>query len=58
LPEVLAIEEFNADDSAAIDLSKAEGDRNRAIIENALFFYTVVGLRVSELVNLQSIVLV
>jgi integrase/recombinase XerD len=48
LPEVLSIEEIDAI-IAAIDLSKPEGHRNRAIIET---MYGSV-LRVSELVNLQ-----
>jgi integrase/recombinase XerD len=49
LPEILNIEEIN-DMIAAIDLSKAEGERNRAIIET---LYSC-GLRVSELVNLKK----
>ena len=49
LPEVLSTEEVDALE-ASIDLSKPEGQRNRAIIE-VLFS---CGLRVSELVNLQS----
>lgn len=48
LPEVLEIQEIN-EIIAAIDLSKAEGERNRAIIET---LYSC-GLRVSELVNLK-----
>jgi integrase/recombinase XerD len=48
LPEVLTIEEIDAL-MAAIDLSKNEGHRNRAIIET---LYSC-GLRVSELVNLR-----
>ena len=48
LPDVLDIEEINAL-IAAIDLSKAEGTRNKAIIET---LYSC-GLRVSELVNLK-----
>ena len=48
LPEVLSTEEVDRLE-AAIDLSKAEGQRNRAIIE-VLFS---CGLRVSELVNLR-----
>lgn len=48
LPEVLTIEEIDTLISA-IDLSKAEGHRNRAIIET---LYSC-GLRVSELVNLR-----
>ncbi len=48
LPEVLTIEEINALIDA-VDLSKKEGQRNRAIIET---LYSC-GLRVSELVNLQ-----
>jgi len=48
LPEVLSVEEIDALESA-IDLSKWEGQRNKAIIE-VLFS---CGLRVSELVNLE-----
>ena len=48
LPEVLSTEEVDRME-AAIDLSKWEGQRNRAIIE-VLFS---CGLRVSELVNLK-----
>jgi len=48
LPEVLSIEEIDAL-IEAIDLSKKEGQRNRAILET---LYSC-GLRVSELVNLQ-----
>lgn len=48
LPEVLTIEEIDQL-IAAIDMSKAEGHRNRAIIET---LYSC-GLRVSELVNLR-----
>lgn len=48
LPEVLDIEEIDAL-IAAVDLSKNEGHRNRAIIET---LYSC-GLRVSELVNLR-----
>jgi integrase/recombinase XerD len=48
LPEVLSIEEIDQL-IAAIDLSKAEGHRNRAIIET---LYSC-GLRVSELVSLK-----
>ncbi|MBM3456048.1 MAG: site-specific tyrosine recombinase XerD [Bacteroidetes bacterium] len=48
LPEVLTIEEIDAL-IAAIDLSKEEGHRNRAILET---LYSC-GLRVSELVNLR-----
>ena len=48
LPEVLSIEEIDAL-IAAIDLSKNEGHRNKAIIET---LYSC-GLRVSELVNLK-----
>ncbi len=48
LPEVLTIEEIDAL-IAAIDLSKNEGHRNRAILET---LYSC-GLRVSELVNLR-----
>ncbi len=48
LPEVLTIEEVDAM-IQAVDLSKPEGERNRAIIET---LYSC-GLRVSELVNLR-----
>lgn len=48
LPEVLSIEEIDALLSA-VDLSKKEGHRNRAILET---LYSC-GLRVSELVNLK-----
>lgn len=48
LPEVLSIAEIDQL-IAAIDLSKAEGERNRAILET---MYSC-GLRVSELCNLQ-----
>lgn len=48
LPEVLSVEEIDAV-IAAIDLSKREGQRNRAIIET---LYSC-GLRVSELTNLK-----
>lgn len=48
LPEVLEIEEIDSL-IAAIDLSKNEGHRNRAILET---LYSC-GLRVSELVNLR-----
>ncbi len=48
LPEVLDVEEIDALINA-IDLSKKEGQRNRAIIET---LYSC-GLRVSELINLQ-----
>lgn len=48
LPEVLTVEEVDALE-AAVDLSKAEGQRNLAIIET---LYSC-GLRVSELCNLQ-----
>lgn len=48
LPVVLSIDEIDAL-VAAIDLSKAEGHRNRAIIETLYG----CGLRVSELVNLR-----
>lgn len=48
LPEVLSVEEVDAME-ASIDLSKWEGQRNRAIIE-VLFS---CGLRVSELVELK-----
>ena len=48
LPEVLTIDEIDAM-IACIDMSKAEGQRNRAIIETMYG----CGLRVSELVGLQ-----
>ena len=48
LPEVLSLDEIDQLKSA-IDMSKKEGHRNRAIIET---LYSA-GLRVSELVNLQ-----
>lgn len=48
LPEVLTVEEIDAIISA-VDLSKNEGQRNRAILET---LYSC-GLRVSELVNLK-----
>jgi tyrosine recombinase XerD len=48
LPEVLSVQEID-DIVAAIDLSKSEGQRNKAIIE---VLYGS-GLRVSELINLQ-----
>lgn len=48
LPEVLSLEEINKI-VAAIDLSKPEGQRNKAIIETLYG----CGLRVSELVNLR-----
>tara|TARA_R110002072_G_scaffold302989_1_gene490759 strand:- start:10365 stop:11264 length:900 start_codon:yes stop_codon:yes gene_type:complete len=48
LPEVLSVEEID-ELISAIDLSKPEGHRNKAIIET---LYSC-GLRVSELVNLQ-----
>jgi integrase/recombinase XerD len=48
LPEVLSVEEINAI-VEAIDLSKPEGQRNKAIVE---VLYGS-GLRVSELINLQ-----
>ena len=48
LPEVLELDEIN-ELMAAIDLSKNEGHRNRAILET---LYSC-GLRVSELVNLK-----
>jgi integrase/recombinase XerD len=48
LPEVLSVEEINKI-VEAIDLSKPEGQRNKAIIE---MLYGS-GLRVSELINLQ-----
>ena len=50
LPEVLSTQEVDMLE-AAVDLSKAEGHRNRAIIE-VLFS---CGLRVSELVNLKCV---
>ncbi len=48
LPEVLSVQEIDSMVNA-IDLSKAEGHRNRAIIETMYG----CGLRVSELVNLK-----
>ena len=48
LPDVLSIEEIN-ELINAIDLSKSEGERNKAILET---MYSC-GLRVSELVNLK-----
>ena len=48
LPDFLSVEEINRI-VAAIDLSKPEGERNRAILET---MYSC-GLRVSELVNLR-----
>jgi integrase/recombinase XerD len=48
LPDFLSLEEINRV-VAAIDLSKPEGERNRAILET---MYSC-GLRVSELVNLR-----
>ncbi len=48
LPDILAFEEIESI-IAAIDLSKPEGERNKAIIET---MYSC-GLRVSELVNLK-----
>lgn len=48
LPEVLTVEEIDAM-IACIDMSKAEGQRNRAIVETLYG----CGLRVSELVNLR-----
>ena len=48
LPEVLSVKEID-DIIAAIDLSKPEGQRNKAIVE---VLYGS-GLRVSELINLQ-----
>lgn len=48
IPEVLTVEEINLIENA-IDLSKAEGHRNKAIIET---LYSC-GLRVSELTNLR-----
>ncbi len=48
LPEVLTVEEIDSI-IASIDLSKKEGQRNRAILET---LYSC-GLRVSELVNLK-----
>ncbi len=48
LPEVLSIEEIDAL-IAAVDLTKTEGHRNRAILET---LYSC-GMRVSELVNLR-----
>lgn len=48
LPDVLSVEEIDAIE-ATFDLSKSEGQRNKAIIET---LYSC-GLRVSELVNLR-----
>ena len=48
LPEVLTIEEIDAL-IAAVDLTKMEGHRNRAILET---LYSC-GMRVSELINLR-----
>jgi integrase/recombinase XerD len=48
LPEVLSVAEINTL-IAAIDLSKAEGERNRAMLET---LYSC-GLRVTELINLK-----
>ena len=48
LPEVLSIEEINAIISA-VDLSKDQGERNKALLET---LYSC-GLRVSELINLK-----
>lgn len=48
LPEVLSIDEIN-ELISAIDLSKSEGERNKAMLET---LYSC-GLRVTELVNLQ-----
>ena len=48
LPEFLSIQEID-DLKKAVDVSKNEGHRNRAIIET---LYSC-GLRVSELINLQ-----
>ena len=48
LPEVLSIEEIN-EIIGAIDLSKAEGERNKAMLET---LYSC-GLRVSELISLK-----
>lgn len=48
LPDVLSVEEIDAM-IAAIDMSKSEGQRNRAIIETLYG----CGLRVSELCNLE-----
>ncbi|MEJ0080053.1 MAG: tyrosine-type recombinase/integrase [Puia sp.] len=48
LPDFLSVEEINQI-IQAIDLSKPEGERNRAILET---MYSC-GLRVSELVNLR-----
>ncbi|WP_297766004.1 site-specific tyrosine recombinase XerD [uncultured Muriicola sp.] len=48
LPDTLSIEEIN-DLIMAIDLSKPEGERNRAILETLYG----CGLRVSELINLR-----
>ncbi|MFD2099211.1 site-specific tyrosine recombinase XerD [Flagellimonas iocasae] len=48
LPDTLSVDEIN-DLISAIDLSKPEGERNRAIVETLYG----CGLRVSELVNLR-----
>lgn len=48
LPEVLSVEEINSL-IGAIDLSKPEGERNRAMLETLYG----CGLRVSELINLK-----
>ncbi|MHC1707674.1 MAG: site-specific tyrosine recombinase XerD [Bacteroidales bacterium] len=48
LPEVLSVDEINTL-IAAIDLSKPEGERNRAMLETLYG----CGLRVSELINLK-----
>src|SRR5690606_32188042 len=48
LPDVLSVEEIN-ELISAIDLSKPEGERNKAILET---MYSC-GLRVSELINLK-----
>lgn len=48
LPDVLTVEEIDAI-IAAVDMNKAEGSRNRAIIETLY----ACGLRVSELINLK-----
>jgi len=50
LPEVLTVEEIDRIISA-VDRSKAEGQRNRAILET---LYSC-GLRVSELITLKTI---
>ena len=53
LPDFLSVEEINRI-IQAIDLSKPEGERNRAILET---MYSC-GLRVSELVNLRCLLFI